>query len=145
LDLNRIAVLGHSAGGQLALALASHHPNLRGVVALAPVSDLRRAYELHLSNNAVVEFLGGTPSEFPKRYAEASPLELAISVPQIIIHGKQDDTVPFAMSRSYVESKRKQGENARLIKLDCGHFEPIDPASAAWPSVQHAVLDLLKP
>ncbi|MFL6301718.1 MAG: alpha/beta hydrolase, partial [Terriglobales bacterium] len=60
-NLNRVAVMGHSAGGQLALALASRGKNLRGVVALAPVSNLRRAYYLHLSNDAVGGFLGGTP------------------------------------------------------------------------------------
>lgn len=145
LDLSRVAVIGHSAGGELALALASRRTNIRGVVALAPVSDLGRAYDLHLSNDAAVEFLGGTPLEVPVKYAEASPSELAISVPQVIIHGTRDDTVPFSMSRSYVENKRKRGENVRLIELDCGHFEVIDPSSTAWPSVQQAVLDLLKP
>jgi len=144
LDLDRVAVIGHSAGGQLALALASRHPNVRGVVALAPVSDLRRAYDLHLSNDAFVEFFGGTPAERPKSYAEASPSDLAISVPQIILHGTHDDTVPIEMSRSYVETKRKGDENVRLIELDCGHFEVIDPSSTVWPSVQQAVLDLLK-
>ena len=144
LNLKRIVVMGHSAGGHLALALASRNPEIRGVVALAPVSDLRRAYELHLSNDAVAEFIGGTLAEIPKSYAEASPSELAISVPQVIIHGTHDDTVPFAMSRSYAESKRKLGENVRLVELDCGHFELIDPSSTAWPSVQQAVRDLLK-
>ena len=57
-------------------------------MALAPVSDLRRAYDLHLSSDAVVEFLGGTPYEVPQRYSEASALDLPIAVPQVIIHGK---------------------------------------------------------
>jgi acetyl esterase/lipase len=144
LDLSRFVVIGHSAGGQLALALAARHPSLRGAIALAPVSDLRRAYDLHLSNDAVVEFLGGTPAEIPERYAQASPLELPIAIPQVIIHGSHDDTVPIEMSRSYVEAKQKRGENARLLELECGHFELIDPASSAWPKIQQAVLDLLK-
>src|SRR3954469_19945022 len=129
LDLNRVAVMGHSAGGQLALALASAQPSLRGVVALAPVSDLQRAYDLHLSNDAVVEFLGGTPSQVPQTYSEASPIELSIPMPQVIIHGRHDETVPFEMSRSYVDRKRKQREEARLVELSCGHFELIDPSS----------------
>jgi|tagenome__1003787_1003787.scaffolds.fasta_scaffold20918069_3 acetyl esterase/lipase len=144
-DPNRVVVVGHSAGGQLALALASRHRNFRGVVALAPVSDLRRAYDLHLSNDAVVEFLGGTPSQVPQTYREASPIELSIPMPQIIIHGRHDETVPFEMSRSYVDKKRKQREGARLVELDCGHFELIDPSSRVWAHVQRAALDLLKP
>jgi acetyl esterase/lipase len=144
LDLSRTVVIGHSAGGHLALALSPRRPSLRGVVALAPVSHLRHAYDLHLSNDAVVEFLGGPPSKVPATYAEASPAELRITMPQLIIHGTHDDTVPFEMSRSYVETKRKQGENVRLLELDCGHFELIDPSSSAWAAVQQALLDLLK-
>jgi acetyl esterase/lipase len=144
LRLSRSIVLGHSAGGQLALALASHNPEIRGVVALAPVSDLRRASDLHLSNDAIVEFLGGKPEEVPANYADASPIEIPISAPQVIIHGIKDGTVPVQMSRSYAERKRKHNENIRLIELDCGHFELIDPTSAAWPTVLQAVLDLLK-
>jgi len=145
LDINQAIVVGHSAGGQLALALAARRISLRGVIALAPISDLRRACDLHLSNDAVVEFLGGTPVELPATYAEASPIELPISIPQVIIHGSHDDTVPIEMSRSYVETKTKRGEDARMLELDCGHFELINPASNAWPYVLQAVLDLLKP
>jgi acetyl esterase/lipase len=144
LDLDRVVVIGHSAGGQLALALAAQHADVRGVVALAPVSDLRRAYDLHLSNDAVVEFLGGTPAEIPATYAEASPVELPISIPQVIIHGSHDETVPIEMSRSYLETKTNRGENVRLVELDCGHFELIDPSSTAWPHVQQTALELLK-
>ena len=86
-DVGRVIVVGHSAGGHLALALVARQNHLRGVIALAPISDLRRANDLHLSNDAVVEFLGGTPSQVPEHYAEASPIELPVSVPQVIIHG----------------------------------------------------------
>jgi len=144
-DVSCLVVAGHSAGGQLALALAARQNHLRGVIALAPVSDLRRAYDLHLSNDAVVEYLGGTPSQVPEHYAEASPIELPISVPQVIIHGLHDDTVPVEMSRNYVEAKRKRGENVRLLELDCGHFDLIDPSSQVWPAVQQSIVELLKP
>lgn len=145
IDTARVIVVGHSAGGHLALMLAAYQPSLRSVVALAPVSDLRRAFELHLSNDAVVEFTSGTPSEVPDTYREASPIELSIKVPQVIVHGTYDDTVPVEMSRSYVDVKRKRNEAIRLIELDCGHFELIDPSSNAWTTVKQAALDLLKP
>src|SRR5579872_6385906 len=54
LDSRRIVVMGHSAGGQLALCLAAHEPSITGVISLAGVVDLRRAYQLHLSNDAVI-------------------------------------------------------------------------------------------
>ena len=77
-DAQHVIVLGHSAGAQLALCLAAHEAGLAGAISLAGVIDLQRAYELHLSNNAVVEFLGGTPREVADHYREADPMKLAI-------------------------------------------------------------------
>src|SRR5581483_2456373 len=88
LDTRRVVAVGHSAGGQLAECLAGHHLPIHAVVSLAGVLDLQRAWELHLSRDAVVEFLGGTPNEVGEHYREASPLELPISVPQRLVHGE---------------------------------------------------------
>src|SRR5262252_7981077 len=94
LDLKRMVALGHSAGGQLALCLASRLKGFRGVVSLAGVCDLRRAWELKLSNNAVGEFLDGSPDQVPEHYREASPIEIPVKIPQRIVHGHDDDVVP---------------------------------------------------
>lgn len=144
LDLGRIVAMGHSAGGQLALWLgAQKRKTLRGVVSLAGLTDLRRAWELRLSGGAVAELLGGSPEKVPDRYRAASPIErLPLGVPQRIIHGMKDDIVPFEFSRRYVE---KAGAEARLIPLErAGHFELIDPRTAEWKTVQEAVLGLIK-
>ncbi len=148
LDLARVVLIGHSAGGHLALWLAARlgaakTSGLRGVVALAAVSDLQQAWELHLSNDAVVGLLGGTPKEVAEHYAEASPMELPIAVPQRLIHGAEDEIVPIAMSRAYVARKAPR-EDARLVEPPhCDHFDLIDPQSKAWPRVEAAVLELL--
>src|SRR5689334_8308398 len=68
LDLKRLCVGGHSAGGHLALCLAAREPEIKRVLSLAGVLDLHRAWELHLSNDAVQEFLGGSPNDVPCRY-----------------------------------------------------------------------------
>ena len=145
-DANRVVVIGHSAGGQLALCLAAHEPSVKRVVSLAGVVDLQRAYELHLSNNAVVEFLRGKPSEVPGRYREANPMQLSITqARQWLIHGSRDDTVPPAFSRSYVSAKQKSGakEDVHLLEIaGAGHFDLIDPRSAAWKQVEHTVIQL---
>ena len=73
LDLNRVLVMGHSAGGQLALCLAAHEPSVKAVVSLAGVVDLRRAYELHLSNDAAVEFFEARRVRFPAITAKPIP------------------------------------------------------------------------
>jgi acetyl esterase/lipase len=145
LDLNRLVVLGHSAGGQLALCLAAHETSLRRAIALAGVVDLRKAFALHLSHDAVVEFLGGTPEEVPEHYREADPMELKVpQARQWLIHGTDDDTVPVEFSREYVQHKKKSGEPAQLIEIHgCGHFDLIDPDSAAFKQVRAAVLSAL--
>ncbi len=74
LDFDRLVVMGHSAGGQLALCLAAHEPSLRHAISLAGIVDLKKTYELHLSNDAVVEFLGGKPDAVPDHYGEADPM-----------------------------------------------------------------------
>src|SRR6202021_2137760 len=60
-EADRIGGMGDSAGAQLALCLAAHEESARSVISLAGVLDLKKAYALHLSQDAVVEFLGGKP------------------------------------------------------------------------------------
>lgn len=144
-DGNKVIVMGHSAGGQLALCLAAHEPRITGAISLAGVVDLQRAYELHLSNDAVVEFLGGTPKEVPEHYSEADPMRLTIpSARQWLIHGSGDDVVPLAFSRDYVARHNAQKEDAHLLEIPgADHFDVIDPLSKAWQQVEDTVLHLL--
>ena len=144
LDARRMLVIGHSAGGQLALALAAHHNSMPAAISLAGVVDLRRGWELHLSHDAVAEFLGGPPERVPEHYHEASPAELDIRCKQLIVHGVHDDTVPVEMSREYVRQKQATGENITFLELpDSGHYELIDPRSTAWPKIVEAIAKLV--
>jgi len=148
LDSTRIVLMGHSAGGQLALCLAAHERSVTRVISLAGVVDLKRAYQLHLSNDAVVEFLRGTPTEVPDHYREADPMELPIhEARQRLIHGSADEIVPPDFSRDYVSTKQKRSgkekEDAQLIEISgAGHFDVIDPRSEAWKRVDATVLEL---
>lgn len=140
LDLKRVIAAGHSAGGQLALWLAAQQAvDLRGVVPLAGISDLRRAYALQLGGEAVGQLLGGSPDSVPQRYAAASPIELLpIPVPQRVVHGTTDQVVPFDMSRRFA----KASGNAKLIPLaGAGHYELIDPDAKVWPIIEKNILD----
>jgi acetyl esterase/lipase len=142
LDLDRVVVAGHSAGGQLGLCLAAHEKTVTHAIALAGVLDLRRAWELHLSNDAAVEFLGGSPKDVPEHYREASPAELPIThARQLIIHGTADADVPYEISRNYAERKKKAGEPVEMLSLpDEEHFAIVDPGSKIWPKIQEAFL-----
>ena len=146
LDPAKVLAIGHSAGGQLALCLAAHEPSVKRVVSLAGVVNLQQAWELHLSDNAVVEFLAGKPNEVPEDYREADPASLAIShnTAQCLIHGAADDVVPSYFSRNYAERKKERGEDTRYFEIPAAtHFDLIDPHSNAWPVVENTVLRLL--
>jgi acetyl esterase/lipase len=139
LDLNRLLAAGHSAGGHLALWLASQMAvDLRGVISLAGIADLRRAYALRLSDGIVAKFMGGTPDQVSSRYSAASPIELLpISVQQRLFHGTADDIVPMEMSERFAKASR----NSRLIPLKgAGHFELIDPLTTEWKLIQKNIL-----
>jgi acetyl esterase/lipase len=141
-DARRVVVIGHSAGGQLGLCLAAHENGVKAAISLAGVVDLQRAYALHLSNDAVVEFLGGTPSEVADHYREADPMKLAIGARQWLVHGAVDDVVPPAFSRDYVGVKQKAKEDARLVEIaGAGHFEVVDPRAGAWKDVERVVME----
>jgi acetyl esterase/lipase len=155
LDMDRVTLMGHSAGGHLALWAAAarripaRHPlhdadplPLRRVVALAAVSDLRLAWDWQLSSGAVGELLGGDPQQAAEAYALASPIRLLpCGVPQVLLHGDADEAVPYELSQRYHAAARAAGDDCTLVSLpDTGHFELIDPHSPAWPHVLAAGL-----
>lgn len=157
LDLSRVIILGHSAGGHLALWLAargfeSQADNLgesllvpiRGVVSLAGVTDLRRMWEIHNEkgiDNHVAALVGGTPDEVPDRYNRVSPIELLPSkIDQFLIHGDSDLHVPLEISVDYQRKAVEQGGNVQLKVLPgADHFQIIDPSSSVWSAVTDAV------
>lgn len=129
-----VVAIGHSAGGHLALLAATKPPpRLRGVLALAPVADLRLAQTLNLSDGAVAAFLGADAAARP----DLDPKRLAApAVAAIIVHGEDDETVPLALAQSYVAAHAQVPLQALS---GCGHYEVIDPLSRAWPRVIGAI------
>ena len=136
-------LVGHSAGGHLALRLASEPVLLQAAVALAPVADLRLAYELNLSNGAVVEFLGATPEAMPMRYDEACASTHASSVRRVIVHGTKDEDVPIEIARAFIRARHKDPEPPRLLEMPAtGHMDLIDPESPTGLTVVDLVARL---
>ncbi|HZB20611.1 MAG TPA: alpha/beta hydrolase [Blastococcus sp.] len=130
-----VVLAGHSAGGHLALQAAAtleppHAPV--GVLALAPVADLRLAQELRLDGDAVQAFLGDDAAARP----DLDPVRLPAPQGAVrILHGTGDAVVPVEVSESYV----RHHPATVLTRVDCGHFALIDPRSAAWPVVLDAL------
>jgi 3-dehydroquinate dehydratase II len=125
-DVDRLAVIGHSAGAQLAL-MATQVTELPYLpVALAGVLDLSAAVEQSLDGGAAAELLGETPPE------AASPLDTVTSGPALVVHGTADDRVPVEQSRTYAG----MNPEAEYLELpDVGHFEFLERSSTAWEQV----------
>jgi acetyl esterase/lipase len=139
LDLGRVTMLGHSAGGQLALWAggrgglpdgavgAAPAVGVQGVLALAPVSDLASA------GRPARELLGGDPSQVPERWAQADPMRrVPLGVPVGLVHAIGDETMSIERSRAYAAAARAAGADVTLTETPGTHRDPIDPESRAW-------------
>lgn len=122
-DPSRIALVGRSAGGQLALlaAYTDKDAAIRGAVALYPPSDQVFGYHNPsnprvLNSTAVLEaYLAGNPRTAPEAYRTASPLNFvsASIVPTLLIHGAKDELVWVRQSERL---------DARLAAANRPHF-----------------------
>jgi acetyl esterase/lipase len=141
---DRVVVVGHSAGGHLALWLASddHAPWLTGVVALAPAADLGVVDRLGLSNHAARALLGGSPDEAPGAWADADPARQRLTVPAVIVTGERDDVVPAEVVDSYVASRTADEPLRTAVARGADHFDVIDPAGDAYLLVLAEVEEL---
>jgi acetyl esterase/lipase len=142
-DAARVVLAGHSAGGHLALWAASRPASVPetvagAVVSLAGVCDLTDCYRMRLGDDAARDLMGGGPGQFPERYAVADPsLALPLGLALYLVHGTADDRVPWEQSRDFGERAQVAGDRVRCVPLPgVGHFELIDPLSAAWPAVE---------
>lgn len=119
---SNLILIGHSAGGHLALLAANKVEaiGIKGVIALAPVTDLVSAEDLDLDEGAVSDFLGAPA----KLRSDLDPIrQPALSAPTFLIHGELDIRVPPIFSRTYAASS-----DVELLELEgVGHFELIDP------------------
>jgi acetyl esterase/lipase len=162
LDLSRVIVLGHSAGGHLAMWVASrqrvpegstiHSANplaVRGVIDLAGTPDMTAFFPLQRSScggRAVVEeMLGGTPANVPQRYAVASAISmLPLGVMQTLVWGERDEVVPISIGQTYVKAAKQHNENVNLLKFEgIGHFEVATSLPPSWPPVEKEILRML--
>ncbi len=152
LDINNVVVMGHSAGGHLALWLATqrnlasnsrlYNSNplpLKGVISLAGITDLT-AYD-KIGNDcstAVVKLMGGQADKLAVRYFKSSPINLLPSkIPTRLIQGEVDNIVPMSQGEAYATKAKKEGDDVKIITIEGGgHFDMVSPYSAAWEVIK---------
>jgi len=150
LDLDRVSVLGHSAGGQLALWAAGRGSIAPGMPGAAPTIAIERAISQagvcdlagahRLWRGGVVEALmGGGPDDVPERYAAGDPLALLpLPMPVLLFHGASDATVSIELSRSYARAAALAGGDVELVEIEGApgaHRAHVDPRGPAWAAV----------
>jgi acetyl esterase/lipase len=161
LDLGRVVVAGHSAGGHLAMWAAARDRmpsgsdlhvakplSVRAVLNLAGPLDLATniaGYEVLCRDNVVTTLMGGVPANVPDRYAHASAKTfLPLRIPQVVLIGDHEEFVPRPLAEAYVQAAREAGDSVQLIVMpDVGHFEIASPHAGTWPRVSSVIRALL--
>jgi len=149
LDLSRVVLVGHSAGGHLVnwAAARSGLPRssplwtadplpVKGVVSLAGINDLeafRATGPDRCGGPQTIDDLVSAASRAGQDvYADTSPARLPEpAAPVVVISGALDPIVPPSFGPTFAK-----GWAATEITIpEAGHFELIDPTSAAWTGV----------
>jgi acetyl esterase/lipase len=152
-DLTRTAIMGHSAGGHLALWAAareqislggdagSGQPFIPGaVITLAGINDLAlysRFGPGRCGEPDIVDALINREGRRGDPYADTSPAAvLPLGVQQVVISGELDPIVPPALGVAYAATAELAGDEVKEITLQgAGHFELIDPTAPAWDTI----------
>ncbi len=154
LDLHHLVLVGHSAGGHLALwaagrnrlpvssPLHQEHPlAVSAVVTLSGINDLsafrERGPGVCGEPRTVDRLVDAAGRVNANLYNDTSPAAmLPLGIKQFIVTASGDDVVPAEFGRDYAAHARTAGDAVQYLNVpDAGHFELIDPRSAAWKQI----------
>ncbi|MGB2070341.1 MAG: alpha/beta hydrolase family protein [Poseidonia sp.] len=146
IDITRSMVMGHSAGGQLALlmgAKAERHPWL--AIAQAPITDLIGADHAKLSDegDAVRRWIGSSPEENEAVWRQLNPVDHPPATSVLLFHGEHDVDVPLEQSETYARVMKAKGADVQKVWLPGDHYDIIDVASDDWLVQLNTILDWL--
>jgi dipeptidyl aminopeptidase/acylaminoacyl peptidase len=146
IDIMRSMVMGHSAGGQLALLIAAKAERKPWLaIAQAPITDLVGADHAKLSDDgdAVRKWIGCAPEEDESLWSNLNPVDNPPIAPVLLIHGEEDDEVPIEQSETYARIMNAKGSDVQKVWLPGDHYSIIDVASDDWLVIVNSILDWL--
>lgn len=128
------AVVGHSAGGQLALWAAKElEPRPRVVISVAGVNDLARSRALGYGDRAIDAFAG-------ERIVDADPVaRVPIGARTVLVSPAGDFDAGRELSVSYAEAARAAGDDVEIVEPPGDHFDVINTGSNVWNAVLDAI------
>ncbi|MCX7552732.1 alpha/beta hydrolase [Marinicella sp. S1101] len=135
-NTGEIILMGHSAGGHLALLAASElsHINFKHVIGLAAITDVSSyAKGENSCQKAAPLFMGGKPEEAAEAYRQASLNTNFLPNTTILLQGDADKIVPISQSELH-QIKVK-------LLNEAGHFDWIHPGTAAFDSLLKLLSD----
>jgi len=162
LDLQRVVLVGHSSGGHLAFWLAARHKlpadsplhavaplRVAGVVSIDGPPDLESiiGFERQVCGAPVVEqLLGGSPTEFPARYREASAAGLLpIGTRQEMLIGGRLPAQWIDAMKSYATAAKSAGDPLTVTTMEsAGHFDGLNPKAPAWATVVASIQSIIR-
>ena len=127
---NNVAIVGHSAGGHLALlagAALKQNPSIKSVIGLAAITDLPAyARGNNSCQQATPKFIGGSPEDKPKAYSQANPAEADLHPRTRLIQGTADTIVGLDQTLHQATVHRIEGG---------GHFDMIHPYTSSFQTL----------
>jgi pimeloyl-ACP methyl ester carboxylesterase len=149
-DPKRVCIVGESYGGYAALAGVTLDPGVyRCAVSVAGVSDLRRLRAWTAKNRLGIvqrywdRYMGVSDANDPALVA-ISPIEHvnAVTVPILLIHGRDDTVVPFEQSDVMQSALSRAGKSSQLVTLK--HEDHWLSNSATRQQMLEATVEFLK-
>ena len=126
-NLDRVALIGRSAGAQLAMLAAYQDPPfpIKALVNYYSPVNLTAGYDDvpvpdPIESRATLRaFLGGTPTEFPELYRQASPLNaVKAALPaSLLIYGGKDHIIQSKYGKNLAQKLKYQGNQAVFIEI----------------------------
>ena len=132
LNMERLVLMGHSAGGHLAVLAGSRSelldvkPSL--VVGLAAITDvITYARGQNSCQQATSAFMGGSPEERPEAFSQVQSDNFGVNSETLLLHGAVDQIVPFSQAIL---------SGASVLRHEiAGHFDWIHPGTDAFQLV----------